>query len=272
MVFGGLPYFLDLLNPNESLTWNVNTLCLKPHALLRHESKKLLEATLKKSPVYSQILELLASSAYGMRKADCREDLGIPQTSFLRAVEDLVKCGYIQEYKDRYAENKPLRLRLVDPFLLFHYQFLSKLRADQQEDFNDYKHDVGRYMNWRGHAFEILCLSHGKQIKAALGISGVRTSEFSWVSEKKKDGAQIDLVIERDDGITDICEEKFTDTAFSITAEYEGSLLNKVEVFRQESGSKNAMKLVMISAEGIAGVAHTEHISRIITLDDLFAS
>ena len=127
-------------------------------------------------------------------------------------------------------------------------------------------------MNWRGHAFEILCLSHGKQIKAALGISGVRTSEFSWVSEKKKDGAQIDLVIERDDGITDICEAKFTDTAFSISAEYEGSLLHKVDVFRQESESKNAMKLVMISAEGIAGIAHTEHISRVITLDDLFDS
>ena len=48
MVFGGLPYFFSLLNPDESLNWNIDALIFKPHALLRHESKKLLEATLKK--------------------------------------------------------------------------------------------------------------------------------------------------------------------------------------------------------------------------------
>jgi len=35
-------------------------------------------------------------------------------------------------------------------------------------------------------------------IKNALGISGVQTNEYAWVSEKNE--AQIDLRIERDDG------------------------------------------------------------------------
>ena len=56
MVFGGLPYFFSLLNPDESLNWNIDALIFKPHALLRHESKKLLEATLKKSAAYNAIM------------------------------------------------------------------------------------------------------------------------------------------------------------------------------------------------------------------------
>ena len=263
MVFGGLPYFLDLLNPDESLSWNISNLCLNQHAILGHESKKLLEATLKKSDIYGRILEYLSEFCYGTGKKKCREHLNIPEGTFSRAVEELVECGYVQEFKNRYSQGKALQLRLTDPFLLFHYKFISK-------PVTDYKEDFGYYINWRGHAFEILCLSHIKQIKAALGISGVSTSEFSWTSEKKKDGAQIDLVIERDDGITNICEAKFTDTPFSISGDYEKKLLNKIDVFREESKTKAALKLVMISSEGIAGTAHTENISRVLTLDDLF--
>ena len=270
MVFGGLPYFLSLLNPDESLIWNIDRLCFSSNALLAQESKKLLEATLKHSPIYNLILELLSEKQYGMQKAVCRDILGIPQGTFTRAVDDLVKCGYIQEYKDKYTQGRPLCLRLVDPFLLFHYRFLSGRHPESAETFEDYRADTGRYNNWRGHSFEILCLSHVDTIKKALGISGVRTSNFSWVSEKKTGGAQIDLVIERDDGITNVCEAKFTDTPFSISAEYERNLLHKVQVFREESNTRAALKLVMICSEGISGKAHTEHISRVLTLDDLF--
>ncbi len=270
MIFGGLPFFFDLLNSGESLTWNINTLCFNQHALLRNESKKLLEATLKKSPVYNRIMERLSHNIYGMPKAQCQEELGISQGTFTRAVDDLVKCGYVHESKDNYIKGHPLRLQLVDPFLLFHYNFLSKNAPVQVKSFEEYKADTGKYMNWRGHAFEVLCLFHIEQIKRALGISGVNTNEYSWISSRKEGGAQIDLVIERDDGIVNLCEEKFTDTAFSISSEYEEDLLKKIELYKQETKKKHAIKLVMISAEGIKGSANTEHITRVLTLDDLF--
>ena len=270
MVFGGLPFFFDLLNPDESLTWNINTLCFNQHALLRNESKKLLEATLKKSPEYNRIMERLSQNFYGMPKAQCREELGIPQGTFTRAIDDLVKCGYVHESKDNYIKGHPLRLQLVDPFLLFHYKFLSKNASEQVKSFDEYKADTGKYMNWRGHAFEILCLYHIEQIKKALGISGVKTNEYSWIGNTKVGGAQIDLVIERDDGITNICEEKYTDSALSISYEYELNLLNKIELYKQETKTKQSLKLVMICAEDIKGSAHTEHITRTLTLNDLF--
>ena len=136
--------------------------------------------------------------------------------------------------------------------------------------FEEYKADTGKYMNWRGHAFEVLCIYHIDQIKMALGISGVKTNEYSWISCEKENGAQIDLVIERDDNIVNLCEEKYTDTAFSISSEYEANLLHKIESFKRETKTKHAIKLVMICSEGIKGSIHTEHITRVLTLDDLF--
>ena len=105
-------------------------------------------------------------------------------------------------------------------------------------------------------------------IKNALGISGVQTNEYAWVSEKNE--AQIDMCIERDDGIINLCEEKYTDTAFSVSPEYEKNLLKKRDIYRKETKTDKALKIVVISAEDIAGKANTEHITRVLTLDDLF--
>ena len=267
MVFGGLPYFFELLNPDESLSWNIDMLMFRPQALLRHESKKLLEATLKKSVVYNDILQCLASHLYGISKAECIKQLGIPQGTFSRAVDDLVKCGYVHESEDSYLRGHPLRLRLVDPFLLFHYEFLAK-GVSETLRFEDFRSNTGKYTNWRGHAFEILCMYHIDSIKKALGIAGVRTNEYAWVSERNT--AQIDLVIDRDDGIINLCEEKYTDTPYSVSQDYEHDLLKRRDIYREETKTKKALKVVMISAEGIAGTANTEHITRVLTLDDLF--
>ena len=61
---------------------------------------------------------------------------------------------------------------------------------------------------WKGLAFERVCLQHVPQIKTALGISGVQTNVCSWFvrGSKERAGAQIDLVLQRADGFTDICE------------------------------------------------------------------
>ena len=269
MIFGGLPYFLDLLNENESLPWNVDRLFFHSGALLQSESKRLLETTLKQSPVYSEILSLLSEHVCGMEKGACLDALPISRGTFFRAVDDLKKCGYIMEYK---AENagKPLRIQLIDPFLLFNYKFLADRTGVSEFRFSDFQEDDGRYLNWRGHAFEILCLSHIRELKDALGISGVQTRAYPWVSTQKKDGAQIDLVIDRADGLTNLFEMKFTDHPFSLAASEAEALYHKAQVFRSETGTKQAIKWVLVTANGVRGAAYTERISKILTLDDLF--
>ena len=75
-------------------------------------------------------------------------------------------------------EYNPLYVQLMDPYLLFHYHYLSKeKRVDSYEDLVS---DMGRYDNWRGQAFEILCFNNTGAIKSALGISGVKTECYPW--------------------------------------------------------------------------------------------
>lgn len=268
MIFGGLPFFMELLNNNESLSQNITRLLFKQDAILKDETNRLLESTLRSNPLYGQILELLSTHNYGMKKLDCQNTLNAPNGSFFRAIDDLVKCGYIREYKQYYEKGNPYYVQLTDLFLLFHYHFLSN--DSTPTSYEELKENMGTYHNWRGHAFEILCLNHIPQIKKALGIAGVKTNTFQWANFGEADSVQIDLVIERADNITNICEMKYTNSPFVMKKEYELSLLNKVAVFREKTDTDKALKIVLVSAAGISGVAHTEHISEVITLDDLF--
>ena len=268
MVFGGLPYFFDLMNESQSFRQNVNRLLLGENALLKDETNRLLEATLSKSPIYNEILQELSTYKYGVRKCDLQEKLKAADGTYARAIENLKECGYIIEYKKNYEKNNPLYLQLVDPFLIFHYHFLSlKTRLHSYEELVE---NEGKYNNWRGCAFETLCIQHVDDIKRALGISGVKTNCYTWNNLGSEDSAQIDLVIERADNIIDICEIKYTDAAFTMDKSYEEKLLHKRDVFKNVTKTKQALKIVMISAHGIKGKAYTEHISEIITLEDLF--
>ena len=267
MVFGGLPYFMDLLNVNESFGQNVDRLIFDKNALLRDESNRLLESTLSKSKVYGDILSLLSKHVYGMKKSECMNKLNLADGTFSRAILDLVRCGYVYEYKDNSQKGKPLYVQLIDPFLLFHFYFTD----NKYDSYDDLINDTGVYYNWRGHAFEILCLNHIAQIKNALGIAKVKTVSYPWMNvEDGKVKAQIDLVIERADHIINLCEMKCTDSPYKMTKDDELKLIQKRDIFREKVPTKSAVKFVMISAMGLSGNAYIDRISEVITLDDLF--
>ena len=270
MIFGGLPFFFDLMNTSQSLVQNVNRLLFDKDALYRDETKKLLEATLSESPIYERILSKLASAKYGIKKAALQDETGTANGTYSRAIQDLVDCGYIIEYKKKYEEYNPLYVQLIDPFLLFHYHYLSKEK--RISSYEDLISDMGRYDNWRGSAFEILCFHNVNSIKSALGISGVKTECYPWYNSEdpKNERVQIDMVIERADRITNLCEIKYTNNPFELDASYEQRLLKKRDVYKEKTGTSQALKIIMISAKGLSGTAYTSYIADVITLDDLF--
>ena len=63
---------------------------------------------------------------------------------------------------------------------------------------------------------------------------------------------------------------KYTDKPFSVSKDYDSDLLRKRDIFKEKTGTKNALKIVLVSVNGLAGTANTEHISEVITLDDIF--
>ena len=115
-----------------------------------------------------------------------------------------------------------------------------------------------------------VCLLHVEQIKRALGISGVLCDVRAWRSRQTQPGAQIDLLIDRPDGIVNVCECKYADTPFDIDSAYRESLLNKLEAFRNEAKCHKALHLTMIAPGGVARNAYSDVVVNELGADALF--
>ena len=267
LVFGGLPYYIDMLDRRKSLAQNIDELCFGVHAPLRNEVPHLMEATLSGSPLHRKVLQELSRTKAGMHAAELAERLGIKGGSLSRTLYDLEKCGYIRKYSNPYEKYRASIYQLVDPFLLFSFKFMKDKPLVRWASFEG----TPSYYAWRGNAFEMTCLGHVVQIKAAIGIAAVETTCFPWKSNSSNPGAQVDLVIERKDRVTDLCEMKYTDKPFVIDADCERSLLQKRAVFRDESRTRNAVHIVLVCANGLAAGTHGGVAVATVSTDDLFA-
>ena len=130
----------------------------------------------------------------------------------------------------------------------------------------------GEKNEWRGNAFERLCLEHIPQIKKALGISGVHTEVYSWRTSTARElrGAQVDLLIDRKDGIVNLCEMKFSQKEYAIDKEEFAKIRNRIEAVRETIGAKRPIHLTIVTANGLAHNMYWNNVQSEITLDDLF--
>ena len=126
------------------------------------------------------------------------------------------------------------------------------------------------YKNWAGHVFESVCLSHIKQIKAALGIAAVSVNIANWRSKDSENGAEIDLLIDRRDKVVNICEIKYSEKEFTIDKPYSKNLWNKKATFMEETKSRKAIHLTMLTTCGVKHNEYWGHIQSEVVQEDLF--
>ena len=127
--------------------------------------------------------------------------------------------------------------------------------------------------NWRGLAFERLCLLHVLQIKAALGISGVLTNVYSWyhvADSVYPTGTQIDLLLDRADNVINLCEMKYTSGPYAIDKAVDSLLATKVETFRALSKTQKAIHVTFVTSRGLVRNSYWNDVQSEVTLDDLF--
>lgn len=61
------------------------------------------------------------------------------------------------------------------------------------------------YETWCGYAFEMICYKHVACIKKELKCDQIQSKNYSWSNAN----AQVDLVIDRNDNLINLCEIKF---------------------------------------------------------------
>lgn len=272
MVMGGIPYYWSRMDKAKSLAQNIDFLFFNEEGEFRHEFDELYASLFNKPEKYLKVIEVLGANKSGMTRREVSIQSGLENNGeFTRMLEDLEYCGFIRKYCHIGKKVKDALYQLIDNYTLFYYQFIAHFR---NSDDNYWIKMQGRakYNNWCGLAFEKICLIHARQIKEALGISGILANVYSWhcLPSKEKIGAQIDMLIDRADGVITICEMKYSKTPYAITAKYQENLLNKTHRFNEVTATTKAVQIIMVTANGLKHNQYSNVIQNELVIDDLF--
>lgn len=271
MVMGGTPFYLDKIDRTQSLAQNIDRLFFHHAGELRTEYDVLFRSLFKESAIYRRIVELLARKSIGMTRDEIMESLGITYGGKLsEAIKNLIICDFVREYRAFGKKERDKLYQLTDLFTLF---YLKQVKDNQMEDEGFWVSRINSpaHHAWSGYAFEQVCLHHIKQIKAALGISGVATQISSWIGmENGKKTGQIDLVIDRRDETINLCEMKYSRDEYDITPSYMRKLLNRMGDFRASTKTKKALHLTMVTVNGVKHNAQWNDIQNEVTVNQLF--
>ena len=266
MAMGGIPYYLSKIDSSLSIAQNIDNLFFKDNSELKNEFQNLYASLFKNYADYIKIVEALSSKAKGLSRQEIEKITGLSSGGGLTTtLKNLEYCGFIRAY-NTFGRKKYERLyQLLDAYTLFYFKYFAK------NEYNDTAFwtnslNTPQHNNWAGYAFEILALQHIAEIKQALGISGIQSAVSAWKGET----AQIDLVINRKDGIINLCEIKFSGKEFEIDKNYEANLRNKLFTFKEETKTRKAVHLLMLTTYGLTKNKYSGIVQKEIVLDNLF--
>jgi len=271
MTFGGIPYYLGLLDKDLSLTENIDTLFFDGDKPLSKEYNRLYKSIFKESDKYKAVIKALAASKKGFTRKELAEQLKVSSNGhFGDILEDLVNCDFIREYNTigkKVRTNNSI-FQLTDFYSIFYHTFAAKKISDSHY----WSHTINTpsQNNWFGLAFERVAMAHIPQILQALHLDRILTQYCSWRSTQADPGAQIDLVISRADNIINLCEIKYSAGEYALTKAEAMKISNRMEQFQRETASNKGIHVTLITTNGLAKNMWSETANSVVTLKDLF--
>lgn len=269
MALGGVAHYLKALDPKLSFVQNMDRLFFSQNGLLRTEFSSLFRSLFKNFETHERVIAYLSESWSGFTLTELSNKKNLQKGKALsNALVELEESGFLVK-RFRYGQKKRDALySLCDPFIYFYSKWVldtSLVTLLQNKGYFNKVYKSQPYRIWCGYAFENICHQHIMDIKDALGIGSVHTSHHYWRSNKEtKKGAQIDLLIVRDDDVADIVECKFYGAEFSIDKAYSNNLQNKEVAFIEESGYKGSTNIILLTANG---VEQNNYYQQIVTAD-----
>lgn len=256
MALGGIPFYMDLVDPGKSVAQNINDLCFSPRGMLRREFDNLYASLFKNAGKHITIIEALAKNAKGLERGELLKRARLSDGgSATKTLRELEESSFIKKYPAFGKKDRYILYQLTDFYSLFYLKFIrDSSELDKNFWLNAIDHPEVRA--WSGYAFEQVCLAHLDKIKQALGISGVQTRSSAWIGEAGGQKAQIDLVIDRRDQVINLCEMKFSMNMFEIDKRYADDLRTKISVFKSATQTKKAIFLTLITTFGITPGGH----------------
>jgi AAA+ ATPase superfamily predicted ATPase len=272
MIFGGVPLYLSMLKGTLSLDANVDEMFFREGAPLRDEYSFLFRSLFKDSDYYMRIVDAISRKNIGISRAEIVAGAKVANNGALtKALKNLINCDFIRKYSGFGKKERDSLYQLTDLAILFYKRFVEKYNGKDERHWTNTIDNPARRA-WTGIAFEQVCLLHVPQIKQALGIAGVQTEVSSWryVGDEYTAGTQIDMLIARRDKTVNLCEMKYSNYEYEITAKYDKELRARRETFRSVTRTRHAIHITMITPWGLKRNANSNIADQSLTLADLF--
>jgi len=226
MILGGIPKYLELIQDFPSLYTAIDELGLKQNGYFVDEFDRIFVSHFGRNEDYMKIINLLAKYPYGLFRKDIIQKSGIDQGGGLsKQLDNLESAGFISIVHpiDKSINSRILKYYLSDAYLNFYYSFIkpniNQINNGPPQNFSTLVQQ-GFFHNWKGRAFENLCLQHSGKIAEILGFPGInyRVGPYFRAPKGGSSGIQIDLIFDRDDNVLTLCEMKTSRSLISTGA------------------------------------------------------
>jgi len=276
ITFGGVAQYLRFLNPQKSISENINQLCFSVGGELQREFGSLFLALFGKKGVHQPLVQYMGKTKQQLFDANgLAKKFNVKIEKIYQTLEELEMAGFVSRQHKYGQKKRDRRYILSDFFSKFHLKWMagvSQSELMQNPNYWQYISSSQNWISWAGNAFESVCHRHILEIKKALGIAGVHTQTFYWEQkgEVDREGSQIDMLIKRADKTVMIVEIKYYNQPFSISKSYAQNLHHKIESFRASDKEHNSLMLVMLTTYGLKRNQYSTLVSSELEMESLF--
>ncbi len=271
-VTGGVPRYLEEIDPKLSAEENIKQLCFTQGGLLVEEFGKIFsDLFLRDSAVYKEIIEVLASGS--KERSELCAALGIESSGRISEyLEELELSGFItRDFTWNVSsglDSKLSKYRLSDNYVRFYVKYVEQHVNQINREIYELKSLVSlpEWNSIMGFQFENLVLSNRALIHSALGIKPeeiISSNPFYQTKTKHASGCQIDYMIQTKFGTLYICEIKFSkhEVGESVIQEVQ----NKIDALKIPRGY--SCRPVLIHVNGVSSdVVDADYFAAIIDL------
>jgi len=217
-VVGGIPRYLEEMDPTLTAEENIKNLCFKKGGLLYREFGQMFhELFRKRGDIYQRLIKKILGGRFGYD--EIYQKLGIAKTGTISEyLTDLEQAGFIRrDYTWDIASGKQAKFskyRISDNYIRFYLKYIAP-NADKIERGVFLERSLLSLPGWEtimGLQFENLVLTNRQAIYKKLHIrieDILYDNPFFQTKTTKRDGCQIDYLIQTRFKTLYVCEIKF---------------------------------------------------------------
>jgi AAA+ ATPase superfamily predicted ATPase len=275
-ITGGVPRYLEEMNPSESADKNIKDLCFTRNGILFSEFEKIFNDVFsKRATTYRAIVETLTDGSLSVSEI-CKE-LKIPPGGKISSyLKDLILAGFLSSepewnLKKPKSPQKITSYRISDNYLRFYLKYIFPNRDKIEKNlfkihsFSDLKGSEAMV----GLQFESLILNNLEVIFDRLNLNGTEVLRFGPYHQRKTlrtEACQIDLLIQTKHEIY-ICELK---TSQQLSPSVMDEVEKKIQVLNMPK--RISVRKVLIHCSELSdGILEEDYFDQIISFKSLLS-